>query len=230
MLEVKQLTKKYFPNTPREFFALKDVSFNVNPGELVAILGKSGSGKSTLLNAIGGLETPDAGEIFYNKKSIYKDKQNKSITTFRSEHIGFVFQAYNLIPNLTAIENVQLALDIIDIPKKESEQKAVEILKFLGLEKYTHHKAVELSGGQQQRVAIARALVKNPDLILADEATGNLDTENSQAIINLLKKINSEKNTTILLVTHDLDIAKQCQRTIKIQDGKIIEDYKNEIK
>ncbi|MFA5996065.1 MAG: ABC transporter ATP-binding protein [Patescibacteria group bacterium] len=230
MLTVKQLTKKYYLNTPREFFALNNVTFSIRPGELVAILGKSGSGKSTLLNAIGGLETPDSGDIIYQGQSIYQGKNNHLITRFRAQHIGFVFQAYNLIPNLTALENVQLALDIVNIPKTNSEQQAVEILKFLGLEKYTYHKAIELSGGQQQRVALARALVKNPDLILADEATGNLDTENSQAIIDLLKKINQERNATILLVTHDLDIAKQCQRTIKIQDGKIIADYKNDTK
>lgn len=226
MLRVKDLTKKYYPDTPKEFFALNDVSFSVKQGELVAILGKSGSGKSTLLNALGGLETPDSGEVIYNRKSIYKEKNKKNLANFRSKYIGFVFQSYNLIPNLTASENVRLALDIINVPKKEGREKSEKILKFLGLERFTNNKAIELSGGQQQRVAIARALVKNPHIILADEATGNLDTENSQMIIDLFKKINKEKNTTILVVTHDLDIAKQARRIIKIQDGKIIQDKK----
>lgn len=226
MLEVKNLTKKYFINTPREFFALKNLSFSIQQGELVAILGKSGSGKSTLLNAIGGLETPDDGEVMYDNQSIYTNK--KRLANFRGAYIGFVFQSYNLIPNLTALENVQLALDILDTPKKISAKKSKDILEFLGLNQFINNKAIELSGGQQQRVAIARALVKEPYIILADEATGNLDTENAQAIINLFIKIHKEKKTTVLMVTHDLDVAAQAQRLIEIQDGKIIQDKKNE--
>lgn len=206
--------------------ALKGVSFSIHEGQFVTIMGKSGSGKSTLLNILGCLDTPTSGTYLLDGTSVQSmDKDQRA--RIRNRKIGFVFQSYNLLPNTTAIENVELPLMYNpDVSRSEREQRAIEALHIVGLADRMYHKSNQMSGGQMQRVAIARALVNNPAVILADEATGNLDTRTSYSILKLFQQLNSE-GRTIIFVTHNNEIASYCERNIVLRDGKIISDTYN---
>ncbi len=203
--------------------ALRGVNMQIYAGEFVGIVGPSGSGKSTLLGIIGGLDTPTAGKVEIDGIDITRMNENQ-LTEIRNEKIGFIFQFFNLIPTLTALENVALPIQFARKPNFRPEQRARELLEMLGLEDRLHHRPAELSGGQQQRVAIARALANNPPLVLADEPTGNLDTESGGVVLDALRKIRDEQGTTVVIVTHDPELAQQTDRVLKLVDGIIIEE------
>ncbi|MDI6899814.1 MAG: ABC transporter ATP-binding protein [Methanolinea sp.] len=200
--------------------ALDHVSITVEPGEFIAIMGPSGSGKSTLLNLMGCLDTPTSGYLEIKDRDI-GSMNDDELTMLRRDHIGFIFQQFNLIPLLTALENVQYPL-ILKTGSRECTARCIDILRAMDLDPslYTH-KPAELSGGQQQRVAIARALVNDPDILLADEPTGNLDTKTGSAIMELLRELNEKRKKTIIMVTHDPNVARYAHRTIRIVDGRI---------
>ena len=222
MLVVRNLCKTFI-SASGTVTALDNANFSVNTGEFASIIGKSGSGKSTLLSMLGALDTPTSGSIEVDGVDIAKLSAGNQ-TDYRAKKIGFVFQYYNLIPNLTAIENVMLALEFGGMPSKDRKNRAVELLNDVGLEPDQQlRKPAYLSGGQQQRVSIARALANKPAIILADEPTGNLDSETGKKIFDLLHKLSRSQNTTILAVTHDMDIAGKTDRTFKLKDGKITE-------
>ena len=220
ILKVENLTKKYGKNE-NEVIAVNDMSFSVESGEFVAIVGSSGSGKSTLLHLLGGVDRPTSGKVFVNGKDIYSLKDDE-LAIFRRREVGLIYQFYNLIPILNVEENITLPCDLDrkDVPKEELD----ELLKVLGLENRRKHLPNELSGGQQQRVAIGRALINNPAIVLADEPTGNLDSKSSDEIVQLLKTSNKKYNQTIIMITHNPEIAKVADRIIRIEDGKIVED------
>ena len=229
MVRIENVTKIYEQkNSPNDknavtTKALDNVSTIINDGEFTAFAGPSGSGKTTMLNLIGCLDSITEGKIFIDDKdiSIMSPKEKNLI---RQQKIGFIFQNYNLIPVLTAQENVELALDLLKIySKEEISSMAYDILKEVGLDGLQNRKPNQLSGGQQQRVSIARALVKNPSVILADEPTANLDSKNSLNIIELMQEINQKHNTTFIFSTHDKMVMEHCKRIIKIKDGKIID-------
>lgn len=220
MLKVTNLTKS-FPSDGGTVHALNDVSFQVNTGEFASIIGKSGSGKSTLLSMLGALDTPTSGEIIVDDQDIAQLSGSQQ-TTYRARKIGFVFQHYNLIPNLSAKENVMLALEYGGMPAHSRRQRAEELLDAVGIESDQQlRRPARLSGGQQQRVSIARALANRPAFILADEPTGNLDSETGKRIFDLLHNLSRTQNTTIIAVTHDLDIAGKTDRTFTLKDGSI---------
>lgn len=218
ILKIENL-KKVYGSGETEVKALDDISFQVEEGEFIAIIGPSGSGKSTLLHSIAGLEKPTSGKVYFYDKDIYK-MSKKELTILRRQKIGIIYQFYNLIPTLNVEENITLPIELDR--KKIDTKKLDEIIKFLGLEKRKKHLPNELSGGQQQKVAIGRALMINPTIILADEPTGNLDSKSSEEIIQVLKKANKDYKQTIIMITHNLEIAKLADRIIKIEDGKII--------
>ena len=218
ILKVENLTKKY-GKKDTEVIALDNVSFSVKKGEFIAIVGASGSGKSTLLHLMGGVDKPTSGKVFINDKDIYQLSKD-DLAIFRRREIGIIYQFYNLIPILNVKENILLPCNLDG--KKVEEKHLQEIIELLGLSNREEHLPNQLSGGQQQRVAIGRAIINNPSIILADEPTGNLDSKSSKEIIELLKKSNKKYNQTILLITHDMSIAEQADRIIKIQDGKIV--------
>lgn len=203
-----------------DVLALKDVDLNIKRGEFLAIAGPSGSGKSTMMNLVGCLDLPTKGQILLDGENIASMSES-TLATIRGRKIGFVFQQFNLIPTLTALENVMLPLDFQDVDTKTAKNKAVELLKLVGLGDRTHHLPSQLSGGQMQRVAIARSLAVDPEIILADEPTGNLDSKTGQFIMNLLGKIHKEDGKTVIIVTHDLDLVKHAQRTIHLKDGEV---------
>ena len=213
---------KVYRRGKTEVEALRGVSFMVREGEIVAIMGPSGCGKTTLLNIIGGLDTPTKGDIRVNEIELSSLGESK-LTKFRRENIGFVFQFYNLLPNLTALENVQLPLIAQGTSKKERLEKATEFLQAVGLSERLYHKPGELSGGEQQRVAIARAIAVQPSIILADEPTGDLDSKTGEEIMELLRQIN-DQGQTVIVVTHDDMIAKTTDRIIQLRDGEIIKN------
>ena len=220
MLKVTNLTKSFEAATGI-VNALDNVSFQVETGQFASIIGKSGSGKTTLLSLLGALDTPTGGSIEVDDQDIAKLSGHQQ-TTYRAQKIGFVFQHYNLIPNLTAIENVMLALEFGGVPPRERRTRAVELLEAVGIdEDQQARRPGLLSGGQQQRVSIARALANRPAIILADEPTGNLDSETGKKIFDLLHNLSRKENTTILAVTHDLDIAGKTDCTFLLKDGKI---------
>lgn len=218
ILKIENL-KKVYGSGETEVKALDDISFQVEEGEFIAIIGPSGSGKSTLLHSIAGLEKPTSGKVYFYDKDIYK-MNKKELTILRIQKIGIIYQFYNLIPTLNVEENIILPIELDR--KKIDTKKLDEIIKFLGLEKRKKHLPNELSGGQQQKVAIGRALMINPTIILADEPTGNLDSKSSEEIMQVLKKANKDYKQTIIMITHNLEIAKLADRIIKIEDGKII--------
>lgn len=222
ILRVEKL-ERVFRVGSEDVRALRGVSFTITEGEFVSIMGTSGSGKSTLLNILGCLDTPTSGDYIIDGVSIKKLSKNE-LSTLRNRKIGFVFQNYNLLARTTAIENVELPLFYnSDVPAKERRDRAVAALKLVGLESRMEHMPNQLSGGQQQRVAIARALVNDPVILLADEATGNLDTRTSYEIMSLFQDLHSQ-GKTIAFVTHEPDIATFTTRKIKLRDGQIIED------
>ncbi len=214
--------------------ALDNVSMKITRGEFIAIRGVSGSGKSTLLHVLGGLDRPDKGTIIWDKKDLSK-LSDKKLAEFRNQKIGFVFQQFHLLPKTSVLENVLLPTIYSgslrewpqDSPDRSSEkpyQRALQILKKLNLSDRSSHTPAQLSGGQQQRVAIARALINNPQTILADEPTGNLDSKSGSQILKILEKLNKEDGLTIIVVSHDREIAKKAKRIIKMKDGRIIKD------
>lgn len=220
LIEVKNLSKVY-GSGEAEVKALKNINLNIEQGEFVAIVGPSGSGKSTLLHLLGGVDKPSSGEVIIKGESIYKLKE-KELSILRRRKLGFVFQFFNLIPVLTAEENIEMPV-LLDNGKIDKNYMN-ELLKLLGLEERRKHYPSELSGGQQQRVSIGRALANKPSIILADEPTGNLDSKNSKEVLELLKHCAKKYNQTLILITHDINIAKSADRIITIEDGKITTD------
>ncbi len=218
ILKVDNLTKIYGKDTTK-VIALDNVSFSVEKGEFVAIVGASGSGKSTLLHLIGGVDRPTSGKVYIDGKDIYNFDDDK-LAIFRRRQIGLIYQFYNLIPILNVEENITLPLALDN--RKVDKEVLNDLLNLLGLQNRKNHLPSELSGGQQQRTSIGRALITNPALILADEPTGNLDSKASDEIVALLKKSNKELNQTIIMITHNMEIAKFADRIIKIEDGKIV--------
>lgn len=202
------------------FKALDDVSLVIKKGEFTAIMGPSGSGKSTLMYIMGCLDTPSSGQVYFENEKILGLSESK-LAQIRNKKIGFVFQNFNLLPRISALANTMLPIAYSDVSAKGGKERALLLLKNLGLLARQNHSSSQLSGGEQQRVAIARALINNPSLILADEPTGNLDSQTGREVIETFKKLHREGNT-IVFVTHDQQVAKHCQRVIKIQDGKII--------
>ena len=227
ILDIQNL-KREFKMGSETVRALKGISFTVEAGEFVTIMGSSGSGKTTLLNIIGCLDKPTDGDYFLDSVNVKKLSRNE-LARLRNLKIGFVFQSYNLLARTSALENVELPLMYNSkISAKEREEKAKQALQAVKLADRTDHLPNQLSGGQQQRVAIARALVNEPVMILADEATGNLDTRTSYEILSLIQELNQQQKKTIVFVTHEQDIATFSSRTITLKDGKIIKDTKNE--
>src|SRR5665213_565302 len=227
IIELDNIQKSYYLGK-QELKVLKGITLQIFKNEYVALMGPSGSGKSTLMNLLGCLDSPTAGHYILNGEDVSK-MQDDDLADVRNKEIGFVFQQFNLLPRLTAAENVALPLIYNGTPKKTRNELALEMLDRVGLSDRSHHKPNELSGGQNQRVAIARALVNNPSIILADEPTGNLDSKTSTEIMNIFSKIQSEGNT-VILVTHEEDIAKFAHRIIRLKDGVIESDHQNEKK
>ncbi|MFH1825599.1 MAG: ABC transporter ATP-binding protein [Candidatus Firestonebacteria bacterium] len=217
-LLVVQDVHKIFKVGEQAINVLKGISLTIKRGEIVTILGPSGAGKSTLLNILDGISTPTFGRVFLNGVDIY-NLNDKSLSYLRNIKIGFVFQFYNLLPEFTTLENVILPSLIA---RKNSEEKGKKLLEELGLKERLNHKPGELSGGEQQRVALARALINNPDVLLADEPTGNLDSENANNLFELILKINEERGQTVVLVTHNEEFAKRTKRIVEMKDGKIV--------
>lgn len=223
LLEVKNLTKVYGEKSTL-VKALDDVSFNVNEGEFVAIVGSSGSGKSTLLHILGAVDRPTSGSVFVGDVNVFKQK-DEDLAVFRRRKVGLIYQFYNLIPILNVRENMTLPI-LLD-GKKPDEKYLNELILLLGLSKRINHLPNELSGGQQQRVSMGRTLMSKPDIIMADEPTGNLDSKASMEIMNLLKLSNEKYNQTIIMITHDMELAKNAGRIITLEDGKIVKDEVN---
>ena len=220
ILKVENLTKIYGKDTTK-VIALDDVSFSIEKGEFVAIVGASGSGKSTLLHIIGGVDRPTSGKVYIDGKDIFKLDDDK-LAIFRRRQVGLIYQFYNLIPILNVEENIALPLSLDN--RETDKEELNEMLKLLGLQNRKKHLPNELSGGQQQRTSIGRALITKPTIILADEPTGNLDSKSSDEIVTLLKKSNKDLKQTIIMITHNMEIAKYADRIIKIEDGKIVEE------
>lgn len=222
ILELKNITKTYITGT-NQFNALDNVSLKIYQGEFVSITGPSGSGKSTLMHIVGLLDNPTSGEVLLEGRDISQLKEHQ-LAQIRNITLGFVFQQFNLLPKTSSLENVLLPLLYSDVPKKDRQKIGTDLLIKVGLGDKFSNTPAQLSGGQQQRVAIARALVNNPKIILADEPTGNLDSKSGEEIMKFFHQLNKEEGRTIVFVTHDMDLAKQANRTIIIKDGKISEE------
>lgn len=220
ILKVENLSKVYGKGNSK-VVALDNVSFTVDKGEFVAIVGASGSGKSTLLHLIGGVDRPTSGKVYIGGKNIY-DLDDEKLAIFRRREVGLIYQFYNLLPILDVVENISLPLALDN--RNMEDEELNNLLKLLNIENRKDHLPNELSGGQQQKTSIGRALITRPTLLLADEPTGNLDSKSSDEIISLLKKTNKELKQTIIMITHNMEIAKVADRIIKIEDGKIVED------
>ena len=218
MLKLKEIHKSYQQGS-QEFPILKGIDLHVKEGDFLAIMGPSGSGKSTLMNIIGCLDKASAGSYHIEGTDV-SDLSDNQLSDLRNQKIGFVFQNFNLMPKLTACQNVELPLTYMKVPKKERRERALEMLRLVGLEERSDFKPMELSGGQKQRVAIARALVTNPSFILGDEPTGALDTKTSVQIMELFKQFN-EQGKTIVIITHEPEVAQLCKQTVVLRDGNI---------
>lgn len=229
MIEVKNITKTYL-NGDNETHALRGVTFTIDDGEFVAIMGPSGSGKSTLMHILGALDTPTSGQYKLDSKDVSKLSDDE-LARIRREKIGFVFQSFNLLPRATVLRNVTLPLIYAGIPEEDREKRAKQALLSAGMtEDRFGHLSNQLSGGQIQRVAIARALVNNPTLILADEPTGNLDTATGEIVLGTFSSLNKDYGCTIILITHERDVAEHADRIITIRDGQIVEDSGEHVK
>ncbi|WP_461206715.1 ABC transporter ATP-binding protein [Clostridium sp. DL1XJH146] len=221
MIEVKNIIKRYITGEI-DFMALNDVSLKIEQGEFTSIMGPSGSGKSTLMNILGCLDRLDSGTYFLNGKDVSNLTENE-LAFVRNKEIGFVFQSFNLLPRMTILENVELPMIYAGVSLKERKQRALVALEKVGLSDRVHHKSNEISGGQKQRVAIARAIVNDPNVIMADEPTGNLDSKSTLDIIDIFQKLNDE-GKTIVMVTHEPDVAKYTKRIVRFLDGKLVGD------
>ena len=216
MLSCKQITKRY-----GSLEVLKGVDLDIAKGEIVSLVGSSGAGKSTLLHILGTLDAADGGEVWLNQVKM-NELKGDALATFRNRHIGFVFQFHHLLPEFTALENVCIPGWLANKKKKDVEARAIELLKMLGLAERMNNKPTELSGGEQQRVAVARALINNPDIIMADEPTGNLDSTHARELHQLFFDLRKQFNQTFLIVTHNEELAAQCDRTVHMKDGRIV--------
>ncbi len=219
MIQLNDITKVY-PMGKRELVVLRGVNLHIKQGEMVAIMGPSGSGKTTILNLIGCLDIPSSGSYYLEDREVNRLSRGE-LAQVRAQKIGFIFQIYNLLPQLSALANVELGMRYAG---SIDSRRAMEALAWVGLSDRANHRPAELSGGEQQRVAIARALVKRPPLILADEPTGNLDSHTSEEIISILTTLHSEQNNTLVMITHEADIAHHCQRVIHLKDGQIVRE------
>lgn len=222
LIELKHLSRTYKMGST-VVKALVDLSYNIDMGDFLAILGPSGSGKSTLMNILGCLDKPSKGQYYLENNEVSTLDKNQ-LAQLRNKKIGFIFQNFNLLSRTSALENTELPLMYANIPRKEAIQRSMESLEAVGLKGREHHKPNELSGGEMQRVAIARALVNNPSLILADEPTGNLDTKTGKEVMEIFKKLNKEKKITIILVTHEQEIAQVAHRRIYLKDGLLVKE------
>lgn len=217
MIKIANIHKSY-----ADVEVLKGINLEVKKGEIVSIVGKSGAGKTTLLQIVGTLLRPDSGNVVINNVDV-TNLSEKSVSKFRNQNLGFVFQSHQLLPEFTAVENVMIPALINTVNRKQCESRAAELLNFLNLGHRLHHKPKEMSGGEQQRVAVARALINNPEVILADEPSGNLDTHNKEELHKLFFDLRDKFNQTFVIVTHDMGLAKMSDRTITMQDGLIVE-------
>ncbi|MEC2020249.1 ABC transporter ATP-binding protein [Bacillus velezensis] len=226
VLEVKNLSKVY-KGSGYEVTALDKVSFELKNGELLAIMGTSGSGKSTLLNILGALDEPSSGKVILDGKETNDFFKEPKATIYRRDNIGFIFQSFNLLKDLTVEENIALPLVLKGINKKDADKKVKEMLQLVSLTKWKRHRPIQLSGGQQQRVAIARALITSPPIVLADELTGNLDFNTTQDILNVLVDMKKRLNKSMIIVTHDPNVALYSDRVLFFHDGNIVDEYKS---
>jgi putative ABC transport system ATP-binding protein len=219
---------KVYPVGQENVVALRNVNLNIREGEFCCIVGTSGSGKSTLLHLIAGLEKPTRGDIAIDGNIINKMSENR-LARFRQEHIGFIFQSYNLMPTLTARDNVALPLVFRGMPKRERNRRAIQMLKNVGLGTHVRHKPTQMSGGQQQRVGIARAFIGQPQIVFADEPTGNLDTKTREDVMRVMIELSKRGRRTLVMVTHDIDLASYADRIISISDGRIVDIKENSL-
>ena len=222
IISARQVSKTY--TTGRvSVHALRGIDLHVQKGEMVAIMGPSGCGKTTMLNCLSGLDSTNSGEIFVENMQLHKLPDDER-SDYRAQRMGFIFQLYNLLPVLTAVENVEMPLLISGVNSQEARQRSLQMLETVGLASWTQHLPAELSGGQRQRVTIARALINNPAIIWADEPTGDLDSETTQDIMDLLLSLNRENNQTFVLVTHSREVGEMCDRIVRMRDGQIVDD------
>lgn len=226
ILQLDNVWKSYDMGDAGKLTVLKKINLDINKGEFIAITGPSGSGKSTMINMVGALDIPSEGIVYLKEENIAKMSES-SLAAFRGKTIGFIFQQFNLIPTLSALHNVMLPMEFVEEDPKTAEKRARYLLEILGLGDRIHHKPNELSGGQQQRVAIARALANNPEVILADEPTGNLDSKTGKFVMDFLGRLHAKEGKTVILVTHDLDLVKYAKRVVHIRDGEIIKDVQS---
>ena len=222
MVKLIEVGRKYLMGET-EVEALRGLNLQIEKGEFVAVVGPSGSGKSTLMHLIGALDVPDEGKVLLDGKDISEFKENE-LARLRGEKVGFVFQTFNLIHTLTGLENVALPLTFQGVSREDRKKRAIDLLEMVGLGDRLSHKPSELSGGEQQRVAIARALVNDPDILLADEPTGNLDSETGEGVMNLLEKLNKERGMTVVIVTHNPRDAAHADRRVNMMDGRVVKD------
>jgi len=225
LINMKNIVKKYYIGEPNELEILHGIDVKIYEGEFVAIVGESGSGKSTLMNIIGVLDKPTEGEYYLEGINV-KNASEKDMNNIRNQKIGFVFQNFNLIGRTSALKNVELPMLYAGINSKKRTERAMELLKKVGMEERCNHQPNELSGGQKQRVAIARSLANDPSIILADEPTGALDSETSRIVMDIFHELNIKQKKTIILITHSKELAEECPRVITIKDGRIIDDRK----
>jgi len=227
IIDMKNITKSFYIGTPNELNILKGIDITIKEGEFVSIIGMSGSGKSTLMNIIGALDRATSGEYILDSTNI-NDISDDGLSEVRNKQIGFVFQTYNLIPRSTALSNVELPMLYYGMYKKERRKRAEELMELVGMKDRMNHQPSELSGGQKQRVAIARALANNPSIILADEPTGALDSGTGRMVMDLFHKIHEEEGKTIVLITHNNELAEETERIISLKDGEILSVEKNQ--
>jgi putative ABC transport system ATP-binding protein len=221
LYELRGVERRYLKGSA-EVRAVHDLDLDIEPGEFVSLEGPSGSGKSTLLQLLGGLDTPTAGTVMFDGKDLSRAR-DRALTDIRSQRIGFIFQQFNLIPTLTAADNVAIAIPPRKMSKRQRRERSAELLAGVGLELRLHHLPSRLSGGEQQRVAIARALANNPEVIVADEPTGNLDSENAGELMDLLARMRDERQVTIVVATHDPEVSRHAERHIRMRDGAIVD-------
>ncbi|WP_370831166.1 ABC transporter ATP-binding protein [Clostridium sp.] len=225
LINMNNIVKRYYVGEPNELEILHGIDLKIYEGEFVAIVGESGSGKSTLMNIIGVLDKPTEGEYYLDGINV-RNASEKDMNNIRNQKIGFVFQNFNLIGRTSALKNVELPMLYAGISSKKRTERAIELLKKVGMEERCNHQPNELSGGQKQRVAIARSLANDPSIILADEPTGALDSETSRIVMNIFHELNIKQKKTIILITHSKELAEECPRVITIRDGRIIDDRK----